>query len=161
MRRWMLGLLVGAGFVVGTNDGFGQQTASPDFCRSGAGHPVHGRVWCVQRGYSLESGTVWDKAEWADVVLRAPRRAGVIPGASLPDVVGDDIVAKLEDQRRRIEAYTPLAARWLPAEGEGVVLQVFSGRTVIAELLDSDGNGRVDLVLLNAGLRQENPKKAD
>ena len=160
MRRWMLGLLVGAGLVCSARNGIGQQVASPEFCRSGAGHPVHGRSWCVQRGFSLQSGTVWDRTEWADVVLRAPRRAGTIPGGSLLDVLDENVVERLEEQRRRLEVYTPLAGRWLPAEGEGVVLQVFSGKTVIAELLDEDGNGRVDMVLLNAGLRQENPKKA-
>lgn len=25
----------------------------PAFCRSGAGHPVHGRVWCLDKGFGL------------------------------------------------------------------------------------------------------------
>lgn len=25
----------------------------PAFCRSGAGHPVHGREWCLQKGFGL------------------------------------------------------------------------------------------------------------
>ena len=28
-------------------------SAAPSFCRSGAGHPVHGREWCVQKGFGL------------------------------------------------------------------------------------------------------------
>lgn len=26
---------------------------SPAFCRSGAGHPVHGRAWCLEKGFQL------------------------------------------------------------------------------------------------------------
>lgn len=26
---------------------------SPAFCRSGAGHPVHGRRWCLEKGFGL------------------------------------------------------------------------------------------------------------
>jgi hypothetical protein len=84
----------------------------------------------------------------------------VVPGALLADVVGEVVLARLEQQRQRIDALSPLTGRWLPAEGGGVVLQVFSGRTVLAELLDADGNGQVDLVLLNGGLKQENPRHA-
>ena len=28
-------------------------SADPSFCRSGAGHPVHGREWCVNKGFAL------------------------------------------------------------------------------------------------------------
>ena len=28
----------------------------PPFCRSGAGHPVHGRRWCIEKGWGLGDG---------------------------------------------------------------------------------------------------------
>ena len=43
----------------GTSDG-------PAFCRSGAGHPVHGWEWCRQRG--------WDRARISSAPRRAVRR---------------------------------------------------------------------------------------
>jgi hypothetical protein len=85
----------------------------------------------------------------------------VIPGTALSGVLSKAVLERLEEQSRILEAFAPLSGRWLPAEGDGVVLQVLAGRTVVAELLDADGNGRVDLVLLNAGLRQENPRRAE
>jgi hypothetical protein len=114
----------------------------------------------VQRGFELGSGTVWDPAFWEDAFLRAPRQAGVVSSIELVEVIGDVVLTRLEQQRRLIDALSPLTGRWLPAEQGGVVLQVFSGRTLVAELLDADANGRVDLVLLNAGLKQENPRNA-
>lgn len=34
----------------------GRRGKGPKFCRSGAGHPVHGRSWCVQKGLGLGVG---------------------------------------------------------------------------------------------------------
>lgn len=30
-----------------------RESPGPAFCRSGAGHPVHGRVWCLEKGFGL------------------------------------------------------------------------------------------------------------
>jgi hypothetical protein len=32
----------------------------PAFCRSGAGHPVHGRRWCLQKGFGLGRDVLFD-----------------------------------------------------------------------------------------------------
>lgn len=31
----------------------GRNGHGPPFCRSGAGHPVHGRAWCLEKGWGL------------------------------------------------------------------------------------------------------------
>jgi hypothetical protein len=31
----------------------GRRGRGPAFCRSGAGHPVHGRQWCTRKGFGL------------------------------------------------------------------------------------------------------------
>ncbi len=35
------------------DDRSGKVNSGPPFCRSGAGHPVHGRRWCEDRGYGV------------------------------------------------------------------------------------------------------------
>ena len=32
----------------------------PSFCRSGAGHPVHGRRWCLRKGFGLGRDVFFD-----------------------------------------------------------------------------------------------------
>lgn len=130
----------------------------PPFCREGDGHPVHGRTWCVQKGFRLGANTVWREADWGGLTLRSVRQSGSIPQTLLEVVVGAEVLDRLEDQRRRLDAGSAMSARWLAAEGGGTVLQVFSGRTPIAELADWNRDGRVDLLLLNHGLRQHDPR---
>jgi hypothetical protein len=149
--------LAGPG-IAAAQEGQGQ---APSFCRDGSGHPVHGRSWCVQKGFRLGATTVWNEARWDDAVLRAIRRSGSIPRAVLHDVLGAEVLERIESQRRRLSASSALSGRWLSAEGGGTVLQVFAGRTPVAELADWSGNGRVDLVLLNAGPKQHEPRNAD
>lgn len=33
-----------------------REDRGPAFCRSGEGHPVHGRRWCVEKGFGLGGG---------------------------------------------------------------------------------------------------------
>jgi len=39
----------------GRNTNNSARGGSPAFCRSGAGHPVHGRQWCINQGHGLGS----------------------------------------------------------------------------------------------------------
>lgn len=34
----------------------GERGNGPAFCRSGAGHPVHGRAWCRDKGWDRRGG---------------------------------------------------------------------------------------------------------
>lgn len=34
---------------------------APKFCRTGAGHPVHGRRWCVEKGFGLGDRPLWER----------------------------------------------------------------------------------------------------
>ncbi|MEJ2151462.1 MAG: hypothetical protein P8Y29_00585 [Gemmatimonadota bacterium] len=38
----------------------GRRGRGPAFCRSGAGHPVHGRRWCAQKRFGLGRDIVFD-----------------------------------------------------------------------------------------------------
>lgn len=49
--------------IVLDTDLFGSQrrrSRGPSFCRSGAGHPVHGRRWCTRKGFGLERDVLFD-----------------------------------------------------------------------------------------------------
>jgi hypothetical protein len=128
----------------------GQQ--APAFCRNGQGHPVHGRHWCIDRGFGL-GGVVWRQQRWDDAVLRTPRRGSRADRAALGDLLGAVIIGRLEGHSRRIGLNDALTGRWLATDRGGTILEIRSGRAPIAELVDLDGNGRFDLVLLNTGIR--------
>ena len=54
MTHWVKKLGIASAFALAL--GFsvpGEASASPSFCRSGAGHPVHGRSWCLDKGFGL------------------------------------------------------------------------------------------------------------
>lgn len=121
----------------------------PPFCRSGAGHPVHGRAWCREKGWDADSG--WRDASWGDVIFG---RRGTrdddrrLSGGGLLDVLGDVVFGRLERQGRELGGGA-LTGRFV--EGRGRVLQVRAGDLPLAELLDADRDGTVDRVLLRDG----------
>lgn len=162
MRGVHLTLLICFLSIVSVSPGSAQDTResseAPTFCREGDGHPVHGRSWCVHKGYRLGATLVWRQAEWEEAILRSRQTAGSISQRTLETVVGAPVLEKLEDQRRRLGIARYLSGRWLLAEDGGTVLQVFAGRTPIAELADWESDGRVDMVLVNEGVRTHEPR---
>lgn len=120
----------------------------PAFCRSGAGHPVHGRQWCVNKGFGLGNSR-WDRGNWDGVIFRQEPRSNIDIGRSvLGDILGNVIFNRLDARRQYLGVSQPLTGRWVNADG-GSVLLVSAGRTPIAELVDRNRDRRVDLVLLN------------
>ncbi|MGH7475566.1 MAG: hypothetical protein ACRELD_04700 [Longimicrobiales bacterium] len=122
----------------------------PAFCRSGEGHPVFGRRWCVDKGFGLGGRDVrWDRRRaWEDVILRGPRDRRFEDDRGLIDVLGDVVFGRLDTQRRQMGGERPLDGRWLRLDNGATVLQVRSGSLPIAELTDIDADGRVDVVLV-------------
>lgn len=134
-------------------DNRGGNDRGPAFCRSGEGHPVHGRRWCQEKGFGLGSGGVlWERrGGWEDVILRSPRedrRRGALDRGGLIDVLGDVVYGQMVDESRRMGRDEPLTGRWVRPGGTARVLQVRSGTIPFAELTDVDGDGRVDVVLV-------------
>jgi hypothetical protein len=132
----------------GRGQGQGVRQQGPPFCQNGQGHPVHGRSWCIQKGFGL-GRQVWRQVRWDDAVLRGGRRSGDLNRATLGDVLGSVVLSRLDGHRRAAGHRDPLAGRWLRAEDGGAVLQIRAGNAVIAELVDWNRNGRIDLVLLS------------
>lgn len=135
-----------------------EQRASrgPKFCQNGRGHPVHGRAWCVEKGFGRDArgSVVWEERGWEDVVLGTPRyptsrypdRTRVDRGGLL-DVLGDVVLGRLMAESRLSDT-DRLSGRWLSPGGRARVLQVRAGSIPLAELSDLDGDGRVDAVLI-------------
>lgn len=126
----------------------------PKFCRSGAGHPVHGMQWCYEKGYGdgyRINRPVWGRSDRDGVIFRRDRtQRGTLRRGTLGDILGDVVLGRMERQSRMLGSRAPLEGRWVPTE-RGRVLQVRSGSLPLAELADFDGDRRVDLMLLNTG----------
>lgn len=120
----------------------------PAFCRSGAGHPVFGRRWCVRKGFGL--GDRGGLGGWGDIIFESPRRrdVGVLDAGDLIDILGDIVFMRLNDQRRTLGVDDPLVGRWIQREA-AAILRLRSGGIPIVELRDLDGDRRVDQLRLN------------
>lgn len=142
------------------------KNGGPAFCRSGEGHPVYGRQWCIDKGYGLGGryddrryddrryddrryDPVWENRRWDDVIFRNPRVDRRLDNRSLGSLLGAAVYNRIESQRRYLGAGEPITAYWeVGARGERR-LNVFSGPMPVAVLVDANRDNRVDLVMLN------------
>ena len=124
----------------------------PAFCRSGAGHPVYGRQWCVQRGYGLGRNVRWDRVRWDDVIFRRslPRRDYDLRRDVLQDVLGSVVFGRLDARRRQYGISAPLVGHWR-VDNRRAVMLVTAGGFPLAEMIDSNYDRRVDMILVNFG----------
>lgn len=150
----------------------GKARGGPAFCRSGRGHPVKGRRWCVDKGFGLgptaRRDYRYDRVRWDDVYFydryRDPRysrddRYRYDPryddryddryrtGGWLERVIGDAVYGRLTNQSRSLGWNEPLRGEWYE-DRDGRVLNVFSGLELLAALTDRNDDGRVDEVLM-------------
>lgn len=120
---------------------------APAFCRSGAGHPVFGREWCLDRGFGLGSrgGTLWSRGGIDDVVWRR-RTDDRLDRGGLVDVLGDVVLGRLALQAVALGYDQPLAGVWVARPEGPRLLRVSSGDYEVAELVDTDRDDRVDVL---------------
>jgi hypothetical protein len=132
------------------SDRNGKNGKGPAFCRSGAGHPVHGRAWCREKGFGLGSNNNgrWDRVTWDDVIFRRRPRAGTFGRDVLYDVLGGSVYNRLDAQRRYWGVNAPLVGDWNTYNGN-TVLRVLAGGIPIAELVDRNNDRRVDYISLH------------
>jgi hypothetical protein len=120
---------------------------APAFCRSGQGHPVFGREWCLDRGHGLGSrqGTIWSRGGIDDVTWRR-RTDDRLDCGGLVGVLGDIVLGRLAFQAISLGYDQPLVGSWV-AQPEGPrILRVSSGDYEVAELVDTDRDDRVDVL---------------
>lgn len=133
-----------------------RSAGGPAFCRSGMGHPVHGRDWCRQKGF--DPGPLpWIRVALEDVRLgesERPRRFdGRLGPRDLAGIVGEGVLRRLLERAGVEASPSYLNGRWQEgiAAGEARVLQIRVVDRPLAEINDLDGDGRVDAVLLYRG----------
>lgn len=132
---------------------FQDKRGAPSFCRSGAGHPVWGRQWCVDKGFGLGRD---DDVRWARIINPAEIRimqptTGDLTRDVLLTVLGDVVLNRLATQAVTLGWQDPLTGRWIgdPSVTTGPrVLLVSSGARPVAEVVDLDRDNQADLVVV-------------
>jgi hypothetical protein len=130
---------------------------APPFCRNGQGHPTKGMAWCRDKGYvsgrydtrrDRRYDDRWERRSIEDIIFGTPRdrdrRSRTVSGSILDEILGRRAYSDLASV-----ASGALTGRWVYPDGNARVLQLRDTRGPLAELSDFDGDGRVDLVLVN------------
>lgn len=129
------------------------QEGAPAFCRSGEGHPVFGRQWCIDKRFGLGAR---DDFRWArtdritDVVFLRPVSAGSLARDALLALLGPVAFDRLALHAITLGLSDPLAGRWMTSQEPGAprVLLVSSGRLPVAEIVDVDRDNRADMMVV-------------
>lgn len=123
---------------------------APAFCRSGAGHPVWGREWCLQKGFGLGSsgGMIWSRARVDDVIFRRRSDRASLDRGGLIDVLGDIVLGRLAVHALTLGFDRPLTGTWVAEPGTPRMLRVSSGDVPIAELTDVNNDDRADVLFV-------------
>lgn len=121
---------------------------APAFCRSGAGHPVHGREWCMDKGFGLgsRSGTLWSRGSVEDIIFRRRTDGDRLDRGGLAGVLGDIVFGRLALQSVALGYDQPLTGVWVAQPDGPRILRVRSGEYEVAEFVDRDRNDRVEVL---------------
>jgi hypothetical protein len=122
---------------------------APAFCRSGEGHPVWGREWCLMQGFGLGSprDMIWSRARVDDVVFVRVVDSPRLTRPTLVEVLGDVVFNRLAVHALSLGFTEPLQGIWVvePAPAPRI-LRIQAGDFVLAELVDLDRSNRVDVL---------------
>lgn len=126
---------------------------SPAFCRSGAGHPVFGRQWCIDKRFGLGSDNDfrWGRTERiTDLLFLQPVTKESLAREALLAVLGPVAFDRLALHAITLGLSDPLSGRWMvsPEPGAPNVLLVSSGRLPVAEVVDIDRDNRADMLVV-------------
>jgi hypothetical protein len=133
---------------------FKDKRGAPSFCRSGAGHPVWGRQWCVEKGFGLgvDNDLRWSRVlDPSNVVITRPATTGDLTRDVLMDVLGSVVLNRLATHAVTLGLQDPLSGRWIgeSADTGPRVLLLSSGTRPVAEMVDTNRDGRADLMLVS------------
>ena len=135
------------------NEPFRDKKGAPSFCRSGAGHPVWGRQWCIDKGFGLgaDNDARWSRViDPSNIVFTRPT-TGDLTRDVLANVLGSVVLNRFATHAVTLGLQDPLTGRWLgdtPDNGPRVLL-LSSGTRPVAELVDLDRDNTADLVLVS------------
>ncbi|MFL5537349.1 MAG: hypothetical protein ACJ8J0_00005, partial [Longimicrobiaceae bacterium] len=121
---------------------------APAFCRSGDGHPVWGREWCLDKGFGLGSraGTLWSRGTIDDVIFRRYDYGTRLDRGGLIGVLGDLVLGRLALQALTLGYDQPLTGMWVAEPRSPRLLRVYSGGYPVAEFVDTDYDNRPEIL---------------
>jgi hypothetical protein len=124
---------------------------APSFCRSGAGHPVWGRQWCVDKGFGLgtQQNVRWGtNRDISDIILGRRVTSPNLTRDLLLSLLGPVAFNRLALHALTLGYTDPLTGVWRSEASGPQVLLVSSGSQPIAELVDTNRDQRADLMLV-------------
>jgi len=124
---------------------------SPAFCRSGQGHPVWGRQWCLDKGFGLgaDRDVRWGTTRnIGDIILGRQTRSGILTRDALLSLLGPMAFDRLALHALTLGYTDPLTGMWRSEASGPNVLLVNSGSRPIAEFVDTNRDQRSDLMLV-------------
>ena len=129
----------------------GVREGAPSFCRSGEGHPVWGRQWCLDKGFGLgiQENRYWGTTrEPADLVFVREVTPGTLARDILLSVIGPVAFNRLAIHALSLGYTDPLTGTWYTESTGPNVLRVNSGSWPVAEVVDTNRDRRADLMLV-------------
>lgn len=130
-------------------------SGAPSFCRSGAGHPVWGRQWCLDKGFGLGD---FQDVRWGrtttlgDIIFGRTATTGNLANDVLLGLIGNTAYDRLALHAMTLGYTEPLTGVWAVEPTGRRVLLVNSGPLPVAEIVDVNRDNRADLLLV--ALRQ-------
>jgi hypothetical protein len=124
---------------------------SPSFCRSGQGHPVWGRQWCLDKGFGLgiQQDVRWGSTrDIGDIILGRRPTSGMLTRDALLTLLGPVAFDRLALHALTLGYTDPLTGVWRSEASGPNVLLVNSGSRPIAEFVDTNRDRRSDLMLV-------------
>jgi len=140
LGRWRVGVL-----------GDDVREGAPSFCRSGAGHPVWGRQWCLDKGFGLGSYRDYRWGYTNDVSDIYFPRSGIgttLATAALASLLGSNTFNRLALHAVTLGLFEPLTGRWISQPTGPQLLKVNSGSYPVAELTDTNRDFRMEDLLV-------------
>lgn len=125
---------------------------SPSFCRSGEGHPVWGRQWCLDKGFGLGAYNDyrWGRtSDVGDIVFPRTGIAGTLGTLALSNLLGPTTFNRLALHAVTLGLLEPLTGRWVSQLTGPQMLYVNSGSAPVAELVDNNRDFRIEDLLVS------------
>ena len=129
----------------------GVRAGAPSFCRSGAGHPVWGRQWCINKGFGLGTfnGLRWGRTtDVRNIGFGSGLFTNRLGESALLSLLGPTVFDRLALHAVTLGLVEPLTGTWVSQQTGPRLLRVNSGPQPVAELVDTNRDNLADLMLV-------------